>query len=183
MNLTESPLHEKFKIGEKAPYFCLPATDGKLYSLSNFSNSACLVVIFTSNHCPYAKLYEPRIIELVNEFQKQNVSIIAICSNDGSAFPEDSFENMKLKKYPFPYLHDESQIVAKAFDAQATPEAYVFDSEFTLRYHGAIDDTPEAHEAVKQHYLRDAINAILTDTRIEITEAPLIGCSIKWKIS
>lgn len=110
------------------------------------------------------------------------VELIAICSNDGDAFPEDSFENMKLKDYPFPYLHDSDQLAAKAFDAQSTPEAFLFDADKTLRYHGAIDDSPESKNLVNSHFLKDAVLSIIAGEQVKITEAPLIGCSIKWKI-
>lgn len=141
-----------------------------------------MVVIFTSNHCPYAKLYEERIIAIAHEFHEQGVKFLAICSNDGQAFPEDSFENMKLKKYPFPYLHDDTQQVAKSFDAQATPEAFVFDSNQTLRYHGAIDDSPETKSLAKKNFLNDAIVSVLKGEPVKTAKVPLIGCSIKWKI-
>jgi peroxiredoxin len=183
VNISESPSIDKFRIGEKAPYFCLPSTDGKLYSLSSFENASCIVVIFTSNHCPYAKLYESRMISLYNELKVQNVEFLAICSNDGSAFPEDSFEQMKTKEFPFPYLHDETQIVAKSFDAQATPEVFVFDKNYILNYHGAIDDNPESLGFVKKHLLRDAVTAVINNRPVETPEAPLIGCSIKWKLN
>ena len=89
---------------------------------------------------------------------------------------------MKLKKYPFPYLHDETQQVAKSFDAQATPEAFVFDSNLALKYHGAIDDSPETKSLIKKNFLTDAIVSVLKGEMLQTTEAPLIGCSIKWKI-
>ena len=160
----------------------MTATDEKIYSSNSFPEAACLVIIFTSNHCPYAKLYEERIIACSKEFAEKNVQFLAICSNDGQAFPEDSFENMKLKKYPFPYLHDETQQVAKSFDAQATPEAFVFNSNLVLKYHGAIDDSPETKSLVKKSYLKDAIVSVLKGETLTTTEVPLIGCSIKWKI-
>lgn len=181
MNFQSRNTQQKFEIGESIPYFCMTATDEKIYSSNSFPEAACLVVIFTSNHCPYAKLYEERIISISKEFNDKGVKFLAICSNDGQAFPEDSFENMKLKKYPFPYLHDETQQVAKAFDAQATPEAFVFDSNQVLRYHGAIDDSPETKSLVKRSYLNDAIVSVLKSEVVQTAEVPLIGCSIKWK--
>lgn len=173
----------KFRTGENIPYFCLPATDGKIYSASSFHDVKCLVVIFTSNHCPYAKLYEERILEIHRDYKDLSLALVCICSNDGSAFPEDSFDNMKAKNYPFPYLHDETQTVAKAFDAQTTPEAYVFNQDRALVYHGAIDDNPENASLARNKYLREAINSVLGNSLPNITESHVIGCSIKWKIN
>ena len=182
MNIQSRNKRQKLEIGEPIPYFCMTATDEKIYSSNSFPEAACLVVIFTSNHCPYAKLYEERIVSTSREFAEKGVQFLAICSNDGQAFPEDCFENMKLKKYPFPYLHDETQQVAKSFDAQATPEAFVFDSNLALKYHGAIDDSPETKSLIKKNFLTDAIVSVLKGEMLQTTEAPLIGCSIKWKI-
>lgn len=174
--------YDNLKIGEEAPYFCLAGTDDLIHSLSDYSSSKCLVVIFTGNHCPYAKKYEDRLSKLYNEFKPLGVEFVAICSNDGVAFPEDSFLNMKLKNFPYPYLHDESQNVAKAFGAQTTPEVFVFDSNFILRYHGAIDNNPDEMEKETAAFLENAISSILNGLEIKTPETNFIGCSIKYKV-
>jgi peroxiredoxin len=182
LNSSNENFYEALAIGDKAPYFCLPGTDGLIHSLSNHVGSPCLVVIFTSNHCPYAKTYEDLLVLLHKKYKGFGVDFIAICSNDGTAFPEDSFENMKNKDFPYPYLHDENQEVARAFGAEATPEVFVFDADQVLRYHGAIDNNPERTSKVTENYLEDAINSILNGSAVSKPEAPLIGCSIKWSL-
>ena len=183
MNIETSQFNQKLSIGEKIPYFCLQATDNKIYTPASFSDSKALVVIFTSNHCPYAKLYEDRIKEIYSNYKPKNVNFICICSNDGAAFPEDSFENMKLKDFPFPYLHDEKQDAARAFDAQTTPEVYVFDQTQTLKYHGAVDNNPESKNLASKHYLIETLEAILENKEVPQTQSQVIGCSLKWKIN
>ena len=174
----------KLAIGDKAPYFSLPATDGRIYSLADFSNAPAFVVIFTANHCPYAQAYEPRICSLADHFKKKGVHLIAICANDGDAYPEDNFENMVARSqssgFCFPYLHDESQTVARAYDAACTPEAYLFDQDQILRYHGLIDDNYRDPSAVKHQYLADAISSVLEHQPIVSPKTAAIGCSIKW---
>ena len=176
----------RLKLAERAPYFSLRATDGKIYSLSDFSDAPALAVIFTANHCPYAQAYETRIRELTERFSAHGVRIVAICSNDGDAFPEDNFENMVEKSkslgFSFPYLHDESQDVARAYDAKRTPECYLFDSEQKLCFHGAIDDNFSDAGSVEFHYLADAIRALLRDEPVPNSITPILGCTIKWKI-
>lgn len=172
-------------IGEKAPYFSLKATDGKIYSISDFRNGKPLVVIFTCNHCPYAQAYEGRIVELAKEYQEHGVQFIAICANDSVGYPEDDFEHMveKSKKlgYPFPYLHDESQTAAKAYDAACTPEVYVFDGEHKLCYHGRVDDNYQDRTQVTSQDLRKALAAVVMGENPDPALTPAIGCSIKWR--
>ena len=175
--------NSSLQIGETLPYFCIPGTDGKLYSSTSFLNDSCLVFIFTSNHCPYAQGYKDRIIALENEVKKLSVQFIAICSNDGQAFPEDSFEKMKEISYNFPYLHDKNQIVAKSFGAELTPEIFVFDKSRQLQYHGAFDDSPRDADLVKNPYLRDAVYSILEGDEVLVKETHFIGCSIKWSLN
>ncbi len=183
--MERDPKDSKLQLGQTAPYFSLPATDGKIYSLSDFSDAAALAVVFTSNHCPYARAYERRISALSSEFKKIGVALVAICSNDGVGFPEDSFEQMveKSKKlgFSFHYLQDESQSVAKAYDARSTPEAYLFDSDKCLRYHGAIDDNHADADRVIRHYLREAAEAVLAGKKADPETSIILGCSIKWR--
>src|SRR5437762_1753302 len=127
------PSAVSFNLGEKAPYFSLPATDGKIYSLSDFTGSQAFAVVFTCNHCPYAQAYESRLTALVKRYHAAGLRMVAICANDADGYPEDSFPQMVERSrslgFPFPYLHDENQSVAQAYDAACTPEVYLFDRD------------------------------------------------------
>jgi peroxiredoxin len=173
------------KIGSKIPYFKLKGVDEKEYSLDNFSGKKILIIIFSCNHCPYVQAYEERIKEIQKEFSDKGVAVAAINSNDDSSYPDDSFENMKKraaeKHFNFPYLRDEIQETAKAFDATHTPEIFLFDENRQLAYHGKIDDNWKDLKAVKNKYLRDAISEQLDGKEISIPETFSIGCTIKWK--
>ncbi|GAB4299210.1 MAG: thioredoxin family protein [Ignavibacteriaceae bacterium] len=173
------------KIGSKLPFFKLTATDGKIYSTDTFSDKKILIVIFSCNHCPYVKAYEDRIIKIQEDYKNKGVQIVAINSNDDSTYPEDSFENMKKraseKNFNFPYLRDEDQSVAKAFDATHTPEIFVFDSDRKLAFHGKIDDNWKEPENVQNHYLKNALDELLNDIPVSVPETFTIGCTIKWK--
>ncbi len=183
--MQREPSSYKLRIGDKAPYFSLSGTDGKIYSLSDYSSSLGLVVIFTSNHCPYAKAYEERIAKLEARFSESNIAFVLICSNDGEAFPADSFENMVKKSedsgFRIPYLSDVTQSVAKAYDAACTPEALVFDKSKSLAYRGMIDDDHEDPSAVESRYLEDALEALVLGIKPETPETYALGCTIKWK--
>lgn len=170
-------------IGEAMPYFCLPATDGKLYTNTNFKDSLVTLICFTSNHCPYALGYESRLLKIAEEYKSSGLKMAFIMSNDGASYPEDSYEKMLEKSFPFPYLHDSTQSTAKAFGAEATPEIFIFDKNQKLRFHGAIDDSPKDESLVKEKYAEDSIQAILTGNVIARPEVPFIGCSIKWSLS
>lgn len=173
------------KIGSKIPYFKLKGVDEKEYSLDSFSGKKILVVIFSCNHCPYVQAYENRIIDIKKEFEDKGAAVVAINSNDDSKYPDDSFENMKKraseKHFNFPYLRDEDQEIAKAFDASHTPEIFVFDEERKLAYHGKIDDNWKDENLIKNRYLRDAIVELLEGEEISVPETFSIGCTIKWK--
>ena len=172
-------------VGEKAPYFSLPATDGRIYSLSDFASSRALLVVFTCNHCPTSRAYEGRLGDIARRYRSEGLGLVAICSNDQDDYPEDSFEQMVEKSksmgFPYPYLHDEKQIVAKAYDAACTPEAYLFDSSMKLAYHGWIDDNADHPQAVTAPDLQIAIEAVLAGKVPEKQLTPVIGCSIKWQ--
>ncbi len=173
------------KLGEKAVDFSLPGVDGKNYSLSSFSAAKALVVIFSCNHCPYVKAYEDRMIEIQRDYQNQKVRLVAISSNDAVAYPEDSFEEMvkrsKEKRFNFPYLHDQDQKTAHAYNATHTPHLFVFDSERRLAYTGKIDDNWENPSLVQKRYLRDGLDDLLADKPVRLPETHAIGCTIKWK--
>ena len=175
---------DTLKIGSPAPGFTLPATDEKTYSLESFSDKKALVVVFSCNHCPYVQAYEDRIMEIQNDY-KDDLYVVAISSNEDKNYPEDSFEMMKeraeLKKFNFPYLHDESQSVAKAYGATHTPEIFLFDLKRELVFHGKIDDNWQEPQGVKNKYLRDAIEELLNGKKISVPETFTIGCTIKWR--
>jgi len=172
-------------LGSSAPDFSLPATDGRTYSLASFKESTLLVISFTCNHCPYAQGVEDRFIRLAKSFNTRGVAFAAICSNDAIKYPDDNFANMKAramsKGYPFPYLHDETQQVAKAYGAVCTPHIFVFDDARYLVYEGRIDDNWKDEAAVVHHDLRDALEAALAGKPIHRPQTNPMGCSIKWK--
>lgn len=172
-------------IGEKAPYFSLTATDGRIYTISDFSNSKATLIVFTCNHCPYAQAYEKRLCKIAKDYKEKGLAVVAICSNNPDAYPEDSFEQMKLKSkllgFPFPYLQDRNQIVASAYDALCTPETYLFDSAMKLAYHGWIDDNVENPELVKSPDLINAIESVLDNKTPTKQLTAVIGCSIKYE--
>ncbi|MCX6175687.1 MAG: thioredoxin family protein [Ignavibacteriales bacterium] len=175
---------DTLKIGSLAPDFNLPATDGKKYSLNTFANKKALVIVFSCNHCPYVQAYEDRIMEIQKDYSK-DVQLIAISSNEDENYPEDSFENMKarakMKKFNFPYLHDQTQNIAKAYGATHTPEIFLFDKERKLIFHGKIDDNWQEPQSVKSKYLRNALDELLSGKQISVPETFTIGCTIKWK--
>lgn len=181
---TYSKNESRFKIGDLAPDFNLPAVDGKSYSLSSFKDKKVLVVIFTCNHCPYVQGWEGRMIEIQRDFGPQGVQLVGINSNETKKYPEDSFEKMVLRSkgqnFNFVYLRDEDQSVARAYDAACTPEVYVFDAERKLRYHGRIDDNYQDPNAVQSPDLKNALNDLLSDRPARAPETHAMGCSIKW---
>ena len=172
-------------IGSKAPDFKLKGIDGVEYSLDFFTQSKILIVLFSCNHCPYVQAYEDRIIAIQNDYGKDKVQIVAINANDDAQYPDDSFDNMKvraeLKNYNFLYLRDASQDTAKAFGASHTPELFVFNEARTLAYYGKIDDNWREPEKVKTQYLRNALDEILSGKSVSVPETFAIGCTIKWK--
>ncbi len=174
----------KFQIGAPAIDFDLPGTDGRNYMMRYYLNKDLFVVIFTCNHCPYAQAYEQRLIRLAKQFSAK-AAFFAINSNDAAAFPQDSFENMKLraveKGFPYPYLRDENQNVAKAYGALVTPHVFVFDKSGKLAFQGGIDNNWENENAVTEHYLLDAVIELLGGKQVSRKTAPVVGCSIKWK--
>lgn len=172
-------------LGDSAPDFSLPATDGNTYSLASFADAKLLVVSFTCNHCPYAKGVEDRFIAIATDYQPKGVAFVAISANDAANYPEDSFDEMKkraeAKGYPFPYCYDESQAVAQAYGAVCTPHLFVFDADRKLVYEGRIDDNWQDLHAVKSHDLRNALDAALAGQPIPEPRTNPMGCSIKWK--
>jgi peroxiredoxin len=171
--------------GTAAPEFALPGVDGKTYSLASFADAKALVVVFTCNHCPYAKAVEDRLIALQNDYASRGVRLCAINPNDERAYPDDSFPQMieraAQKGFNFPYLRDESQAVARAYDAACTPDIFVFDARRELAYNGRFDDNWKEPEKVQRQDLRLALDALLAGKPVAGEVVPSMGCSIKWK--
>ncbi|MEN3040135.1 MAG: thioredoxin family protein [Bacteroidia bacterium] len=176
------------KVGDKAPDFSLKNVDGKIVSLSDYAKEKGVIVIFTCNHCPYAKLYEERIIALHKEFAPKGFPVVAINPNAPEIVPEDSYENMqkraKEKNYPFPYLFDEKQEVARAYGATKTPHVFLLQNQengFSVAYIGAIDDNPNDPKKVQKRYLAEAIEALIAGKPVPVSETKAIGCSVKYR--
>lgn len=179
-------MHSKgMPIGTPAPPFSLPGVDGKSWSLGSFSDAEILVVVFTCNHCPYAKASEDRLIEIQDDYRDQGVRLVAINPNDDRKYPDDSFASMKEraadKGFNFPYLRDEGQEVARAYDAACTPDIFVFGRDRKLIYNGRIDDNWQHPELVKRRDLRAVLDAALKGKTVGFEHVPSMGCSIKWK--
>ncbi|MCF2498552.1 thioredoxin family protein [Dyadobacter chenhuakuii] len=177
-----------YQVGDAAASFRLKNTDGNMVSLNDFNNAKGVIVIFTSNHCPFAKAYEDRIIALNNKFAAQGFPVIAINPSDPGTHQDDTFEKMKeraaSKGYGYPYLVDESQQVAKAFGAGRTPQVYILQkngSKFTVRYIGMIDDNPQDPAGVTKLYADEAVSNLLTGKPVVTTITKPVGCAIKWK--
>ncbi len=177
-----------YKVGDVAADFKLKNVDGKMISLADYHDTKGFIVVFTCNHCPYAKAYEQRIMDLDKKYRPLGFPVVAISSNDASAVPDDSYDNMvaraKDRSYSFPYLFDESQQVAHQFGAQKTPHVFVLSKTIKgneVKYIGAIDDNTEDASLAQHHYVEDAVNALLQGKDVQVTETKAIGCTIKWK--
>ena len=167
--------------------FRLPGIDGTEYSLDNFVENKVLVIIFMCNHCPYVKAVIQRLIGLQEETLSQGVRLVGINCNDAQKYPDDSFDSMQNVAMEwgmnFSYLFDESQTVAKKYDAVCTPDIYVYGKEKKLLYRGRIDNNWENVEQVTQRDLKQAIDCILAGQEVPAKQVPSMGCSIKWKVS
>lgn len=173
------------ELGSKLPYFELKACDNQVRSLVDVADKSCILVVFICNHCPYVQAYLDRLDKLVHKFYEDNLGVIFINANDVAQQPADSFENMQrlAEKYNWQsiYWFDEKQEVAKMFDAKRTPEAFLFNSNRELVYHGAIDDSWEAPGMVTRIWLEDAIEFTLDGLEVDYPEVAPVGCTIKWK--
>jgi peroxiredoxin len=169
-----------------APPFRLPATDDKTYTFDDVAGRKGTVIVFICNHCPYVKAVIDRMVADARALMAEGVGFAAICSNDADGYPEDSFENMKLfartHDFPFPYLHDEDQTVARAYGAACTPDFFGYDAQRRLRYRGRLDagrTSPPPPGAPRE--LLEAMRAIAATGAAPAEQVPSIGCSIKWK--
>ncbi len=177
-----------YKVGDKASDFSLKNVDGKMVSLSDYPNAKGFIVIFTCNHCPFAKAYESRIMDLDKKYSKKGYPVIAINPNDPELVPDDSFDAMKMrateKGYTFPYLIDASQNVYKMYGATRTPHVFLLNKEngnLVVRYIGTIDDNYQDASAVTQNYVKDAVEALLAGKNPDPDFTKAIGCTIKDK--
>ncbi len=174
-------------LGTKAPDFCLPDTvSGNKVCLSDYDQYSCLLVMFICNHCPYVLHVNEELVRLANDYKVKNVGIVAISSNDVEHYPQDSPEKMNQAaqelRYPFAYLYDESQDIAKAYDAACTPDFYVFDSDRKLTYRGRLcPSRPNSEVPVTGLDLRAALDATLMGKPVSEIQYPSMGCNIKWK--
>ena len=174
----------ELEIGKPAPEFSLPGTDGKTYTFKDIAGEKGTLVVFTCNHCPYAVAYQKRLIDMAAKYKSHGIGVVAISSNDAKAYPDDSFELMKVRadsmKYIFPYLYDESQAVALKYGPKVTPHIFLFDVKGVLAYRGRIDDAAQEHK-VKKRELTDALDAMIGGKTIPTTTTTAFGCSVKWR--
>ena len=186
---------EILEIGQDAPNFNLEGVDNKFYSLEDFSDAEVLTIVFTANHCPTAQAYEERMKKLSADFSSSQMQMVAISSNHpeavcleelGYSDLGDTFDDMKIRasevEYNFPYLYDgETQEVAKAYGAVATPHVFIFDSQRKLRYRGRIDEMEDPYQKPTQLNARNAIKALLSGKPVPVETTRAFGCSMKWK--
>lgn len=177
-----------YNIGDEATDFKLKNVDGKMVSLSDYKTAKGFIVIFTCNHCPYAKKYEDRIIALDKMYKAKGYPVIAINPNDATVQPQDGFAEMqtraKEKGFTFPYLVDEGQKIYPIYGATKTPHVYVLKKENgknIVKYIGAIDNNYENPNDVSEHYVRDAVNLLLKNEEVKTNKTVAIGCTIKVK--
>ena len=173
-------------LGGIAPDFKLPATDGKTYAFADIAGPKGTVVVFICNHCPYVKAVVGRMVADARALENEGVGFVAICSNDAEDYPEDSFDNMvrfaKTHGFPFRYLHDESQAIARAYGAVCTPDFFGMGADRKLRYRGRLDEgrtSPPPKDARRE--LLEAMRAVAKTGAAPTPQMPSVGCSIKWR--
>lgn len=173
------------QIGDRAPGFHLPATDGKTYSLDNFASDPVLVVFFTCNHCPYVTGSDEFTRKTAEKFAPRGVRFVGINSNSANTYAEDDFphmvERMRAHKFPWLYLHDESQEIARAYGALRTPHFYVFDRDRRLVYTGRAVDNPRQAEQAKTADLERALEEHLAGKPLSVPVTNPVGCNVKWE--
>nr|WP_243735093.1 thioredoxin family protein [Paenibacillus turpanensis] len=174
-------------LGTKAPDFSLPnVVSGTTVSLQDIKSDRATLVMFICNHCPFVKHVMDELVQLGRDYIPKGVSVIAISSNDAEQYPDDSPEEMKKlaqeKSFPFPYLYDETQQVAKAFDAACTPDFYILDGSLSIVYRGQLDDSRPGNDVpVTGKDIRTALDALLSGSPVSQEQRPSLGCNIKWK--
>ncbi len=181
-----SETDDGYTVGDSATDFELKNIDDSMVSLSDYKDAKGFIVIFTCNHCPYSVAYEDRIIELDKMFKPKGYPVIAINPNSPKAYPDDSFDNMKLrakeKGFTFPYLFDDQQLIYPQYGATKTPHVYILEKtgkDNIVRYIGAIDNNYKNAAAADKKYVEDAVNALLKGEKVPVEITKAIGCSIK----
>lgn len=175
------------EIGDKMPKIKdkMKNVNGKMLTLKEVAGEKGTLVIFSCRHCPFVQAWQDRMVEIGNEYMQKGIGVVFINSNDPHKYARDSFESMqeqaKENKYRFPYVMDSTSNVARAFGASRTPEAFLFNADQELVYHGTIDDNIRNPGEVKKPYLRDALDALLAGEKISTPETRSIGCSIKFR--
>jgi len=173
--------------GSKAPDFSLPdAVSGEVKTLDELISDKATVVMFICNHCPFVKHVQHELVRLAEEYAAKDAAFIAISANDAASYPEDAPDRMRAVAqelhYPFPFLYDETQETARAYDAACTPDFYLYDGGLRLVYRGQLDDSrPGNGVPVTGKDLRAALDALLSGRPLEMEQKPSIGCGIKWK--
>jgi peroxiredoxin len=171
-------------LGDPAPAFALRDTTGAEHAVPAEDAPPATVVVVTCNHCPYVIAWNPRLRQVAEDYQSRDVRFLAINANDAARYPADSAEHMKRfvdeEGWPIPYLHDESQEVARALGAEVTPHVFVFDSEHRLAYHGA-PDADHQDPGQDAAWLREALDAVLEGEPVPTAETNARGCSVKWR--
>ncbi|AKD57316.1 thioredoxin family protein [Spirosoma radiotolerans] len=177
-----------YSLGDAVADLRLKNVDGRQITLADYRSQKGLIVVFMSNHCPFSKAYEDRLMALDRKFSSQGYPVLAIMPNDPKAYEDDSFENMKIrsreKSYSFAYAMDETQATARAFGATRTPDVYVLKQaggQFILEYMGAIDDSPQDSASVQRRYVDEAVSSLLSGRPVQSPITKPIGCAIKWK--
>jgi peroxiredoxin len=188
MLVSATAFSQGYTVGDKASGFKLKNTDGKFVSLSDYPDAKGFIVIFTCNHCPYAKAYQDRIIALDKKYKTKGYPVIAILSNDPGANSEDSYENMivraKEKGFTYPYLFDETQDVCRKYGATRTPQVFLLEkkgSDLIVRYTGAIDDNSQDAAKVTAAYLANAVDALLAGGTPNPSSTKAVGCGISLR--
>lgn len=178
---------KQIPLGFAAPEFTLPDTvSGNNMSLEQLKSDKATVIMFICNHCPYVKHVNNALVALANDYMPKGVSFVAISSNDAEVYPADSPAQMKIEAarlgYPFPYLYDETQEVAKAYTAECTPDFSIFDGDMRCVYRGQLDGSrPGSNQPVTGKDIRAALDAMLAGKSVSAEQVPSVGCNIKWK--
>jgi peroxiredoxin len=171
--------------GWKARDFRLPATDGKSYAFSDIRGQTGTLIVFICNHCPYVKAIAGHLVRDAKDLQRAGIGVAAICSNDAAGYPEDSFDRMrdfaKANGFPFPYLHDEDQKVARAYGAICTPDFFGFNAQDELQYRGRLDASRTSPVAGARRDLYEAMMEVARTGKGPQEQIASMGCSIKWK--
>jgi peroxiredoxin len=180
----------KYKVGDAVSDFSLKNVNGKMVRLADYPSAKGFILVFTCNHCPFAKRYQDRMNSLNKTYTPKGFPLLAISSNDVIAIPEDNFQEMvkraKEEHYNFPYLLDSTQAVARAFNAVKTPHAFVLfkeNNQWVIKYSGSIDDNGAEPEKATHRFVIDAVEALLARKQVPVSTTKSVGCGIKWRNS